>query len=59
MPILDNGEPLTINRCPECNSRRKLLYQNTSRSGEENEVKCKKCDWRGSRGEMKHVKKPF
>lgn len=59
MPILDNGEPLTINHCPECDSRRKLLYQSSLRSDIDFEVRCKGCGWKGSREELRKEIKTF
>jgi hypothetical protein len=58
MPILDNGEPLTINHCPKCNSRRKLVYESPGSTVQTCEAECKKCGWEGKKEDTFKEEKP-
>lgn len=57
MPILENGEPLKINHCPNCNSR-DLSYTVRQRDGSDYEVGCIDCEWKGDRTDLKVEEKP-
>lgn len=58
MPILDNGEPLKINRCPDCDSRDRLLYESPGSTVQTCEAECKNCGWEGKKDELVKEEKP-
>lgn len=56
MPVLDNGDALRINRCPECGSK---ISCYPKLDDDIDGAKCDVCDWKGNRSKVLVEKKPF